>query len=582
MTTSIDSLRRIRDAHNGLRKVDLLIRNVQCINTLTQEIHPVSLSIDQGKIISFEEMDAEAIVEGNNRYAAPLFTDAHMHIESTALLPGVLNDILLPRGVGRVVCDPHEIANVAGTAGIDLLLDAAAVCDLDFRFMLPSCVPSTVFEHAGAILSADDLKPYYDHPMVLGLAEVMDVDRVRSEEDMLHKLADAHEANSHIDGHGSVLDNAGIDLFASLDIKTDHECTEANGFHSRLRRGIWTFVREGSVTKNLDALIHEITLKNYRKVCFCTDDKHPDDLVKEGGIDSVVRKAINQGLDPVMAITLATLNPSLCYDSFDTGALAPGYTADFFLFDDLKTLIPSVVYKKGVKVAENGQVLRKCQDLPVLISERLTHSVNPAPYLVSDLQISAEGCTKMNMIEVSGGNVLTKRIVEEIKVNILGNFEPDVARDHAKLVVMERHHALGNIGVCPVKGFGLFQGAIATTVAHDSHNIIAVGTNDFDIVMAIEQVKKNQGGYVVAADGKIWAAVHLEIGGLMTSQPLTQLLEQMEELHRNSTYVLTKQDFNPFLMLSFISLPVIPEVKLTDIGCIDVLSSTVLKLPVHD
>lgn len=574
--SKIEQLKRVRDIHNGKIKPMLCIKNVKIINTLTREIHEGNLIIDNNKILGFEDIEAERTIDGKGRYVAPLFTDAHIHIESTMVTPMVLNDIFLPRGIGKIIADPHEIANVCGKTGIEYMLNCAEVCDLDIQIMLPSCVPATTLEHGGAILKANDIRPFYSHPNVLGLAEVMDLEAVKHEDDMLTKITDAVDNERNIDGHGSILSQKDLDLYAALQIRNDHECDNIDGMIDRLRRGITVFIREGSVIKNLKELLPAVNDKNAHQICFCTDDRHPDDIVKEGGVDYVVNSAIELGLDPVLAITMATLNPARHYKLDNQGAIAPGYMADFFLFGNLHNIKAEEVYKNGQLVASNGNSLHSKANLEVAIPEKVKFSVNCAEYQVSDIQCNMGNHNALKMIRIIPGGVITPMHTEITDKNLFDQFIPSIEKDQAKLVVIERHHQTGNIGVSAVKGFGLTGGAIATTVAHDSHNIIAIGTNDFDIIMAVEQLRKNEGGYVVANDGKILAHVKLEIAGLMTNQQLPDLIEQMEVLHKKAGYFLKNKTFNPFLMLSFISLPVIPDVKLTDIGLIDVNTQQVI------
>jgi adenine deaminase len=344
----------------------------------------------------------------------------------------------------------------------------------------------------------------------------------------------------------------------------------------RLRRGITVFIREGSVIRNLKDLLPAVNDKNAHQICFCTDDRHPDDIVSEGGVDYAVNSAIQLGLDPVLAITMATLNPARHYKFDNQGAIAPGYVADFFIFSNLDHIQAEEVYKNGKIIAINGLPLQPKAHIEVPIPERVKFSINCAEYQVSDIQCNMKEHNALKMIKIIPEGVITPMHVEITDKNLFGQFVPSIEKDQAKLVVIERHNQTGNIGVCAVKGFGMIGGAIATTVAHDSHNIIAIGTNDFDIIMAIEQLRKNEGGYVVANDGKILAHVRLEIAGLMTSQKLEDLVKRLKELHTKAGYLRKHHTFNPFLMLSFISLPVIPDVKLTDIGLIDVSTQQVI------
>ncbi len=577
---TIDKLRKMRDVASLKEEADLLIKNVRIINTITQEIQEANLSIVEDRIVGFCGDKAKVVIDAKGMFASPLLIDAHMHIESTLLTPGNLNDLLLPRGIGTIIADPHEIANVSGINGIEYILKSVENLDLDVKVALPSCVPSTSFEHAGATLKAEDLFAFYSHPNVIGLAEVMDYFRVLNDEDMLKKLFDAQTLNKIIDGHGAILDEVGLDVFSTMNIKNDHECEDIKGMQERLRRGIYTFIREGTVCKNLEDLITAVNLHNYRYVCLCTDDKHPDDLAVDGGIDGVLRKAIRLDVDPIMAISLVTLNPSECYKLHDIGVLTPGKKADFFLFEDLHDIQAKKVFKNGVLVAENGKIMSEKKQLRVKAEDSILHSINYKPFSKSDIQINLEHFNGMNLIEVHAGSVVTKLLKEKVDKNEVNQFMQSVEKDHAKLMVVERHHATGNIGLSCVKGFGFLKGAIATTVAHDSHNIIAVGMNDDDMLLAIDQVKKNNGGYALVVNGEVKSYVKLEVSGLLSNNSLEETLQALHKLHDDVSKIIKDKKFNPFLMLSFISLPVIPEVKLTDIGLIEVNTGTVLPLPV--
>lgn len=566
---------QIKEAAALRAPVDLLIKNVRVVNTLTQEIHEANLGIKHGKIVSFDAKEGDVVVDGKGQYVAPLLIDCHMHIESTLLTPKKLSDFLSVRGVGTVAADPHEIANVAGTKGIQYILDCVEDLPLNIRVMLPSCVPSTQLENAGALLNSEDLKPFYDHPHVGGLAEVMDYFAVLNDDDMIQKIKDCLDHGKVVDGHGSILDEKGFDVFASLGIRNDHETVDQKGLHDRLRRGIYTFVREGTVTENLKELLPAITKDNYRRVCFCTDDKHPDHLMRDGGIDGVLRMAIREGMDPVMALTICTLNGYESYDIKDEGAVAPGFKANFFLFNDLNDIQANAVYKNGILIALDGKQLSESKpETPV--PDSILNSINMAPFTKEDLQLHMEGHTHLNLLEVKAGNVITGLAVEA--VDIMDDcFVASKPKDHAKLAAIERHHATGNIGLCGVKGFGMLTGAIATTVAHDSHNILVIGMNDDDMMLAVETLKDMKGGYVIVNQGEVIASVTLPIGGLITDEPLEAIVDNLNTLHTKVHAIMNHEDFNPLLMLSFVALLVIPDIKLSDLGLVDVYKGEFIK-----
>lgn len=577
----LSNLKGVRDLFNAAIEADLVLLNVNVLDPFQAEFRLSDLTIHQGKIVALKALRCKNMIDMKGMYASPLLIDAHMHIESTTVLPSELNDFLIPKGVGMLIADPHEIANVAGTKGIDFILEASENLALDIRIMLPSCVPATSFEHAGAILKAADLKPYLKHPRVLGLAEVMDREAVRNDEDMLVKLYNTRIAGKTIDGHGSNLETEDLDLYRYLGILTDHECVNAQEAMERIRRGFYVLIREGTVTKNLTALLPAVTLKNFRRFCFCTDDLHPDDLKNKGGVDAVVRQAIALGLDPAMALTMATFNPATCYQMLGKGALAPGYDADFFLFDDPMQIRPIHIYKNGRFIEDAN----KTEVPPKKVNKRsalLENSIHFAPFTKSDLAIWLHPNRKARVMNVVPGNVLTHLTIEDSDVDNNGFYQCSIERDLAKLCVIERHHATGNIGCCPLKGFHLKQGAFGSSVAHDSHNLVIVGTNDDDILLAADELRRIGGGYVIVSQGVVRASLRLEIGGLMTSSTLDQALQDWKQLHADFHLISDLTDFNPFLMLSFMSLPVIPEVKCTDIGLIDVVRGKVLDIAVYE
>jgi adenine deaminase len=435
--------------------------------------------------------------------------------------------------------------------------------------MLPSSVPATPFENAGAELNAEDLEPFYSHPRVLGLAEVMDYPAVLHGDDhMVDKLVTTMKHKGKIDGHAAGLDANAINVYRAAEISTDHECVTTAEAKERIRRGMYVLIREGSVAKDLVALIPVVNEKNARRCVFCTDDKHLDDLIAEGSIDHNVRLAIQHGLDPLLAIQMASLNTAECYGLSNKGAIAPGYEADFLLLDDLQNVTISQVYKSGELVAENGVCVAQ-PATSVIPSLSITNTVRIKAITEKDIQLPIAHGTGAHVIGITPNSLVTKHLIEEVQVAD-GYFCPSVEKDQLKMVVVERHKLTGNIGLGIVKGLELKSGAIASTVAHDSHNIVVAGTNDTDILAAIHAIHDMQGGLVVVDKGAVIASLSLEISGLITDRSFEEVNQDLEKLHNALHQIGAATTFNPFLTLSFLCLPVIPDLKLTDMGLFDV------------
>jgi len=433
-------------------KADLVIKNGKIVNVFTREIIEGDLAIAEGMIVGIGRYEGKQTIDAEGRYVCPGLIDGHVHIESSMVPPSEFARVVLPHGVTTVIADPHEIANVAGIHGIQFMLDDAKRTPLDVYMMLPSCVPAASFEHAGAILSTAELAPFFNDERVLGLAEVMDYPSLREQHpSMLDKLALAANANRLIDGHLAGLDANAINVYRSSRIHTDHECVTVDEALERIRRGMYVLIRQGSVAKDLEKLLPAVTEHNARRFLFCTDDKHLDDLWFEGSVDHNVRLAIRAGLDPLLAIQMATLNAAECYRLPTKGAVAPGYDADFLFVEDLETLKISHVFKSGKQVAEQGQATFRSE-----------------PVTEADLCIPMRKGNKAHVIEIIPNHLHTNHLVTEVDVRD-GAFSPSVERDLLKLVVVERHRGLG-IGLGIVRGFGFKTGAIAASIAHDSHH----------------------------------------------------------------------------------------------------------------
>ncbi|MCL6585947.1 MAG: adenine deaminase [Anoxybacillus sp.] len=549
---------------------DIVVKNGKIINVFTHEIIQADIAIANGKIVGLGEYDGHTIIDAQGKYVCPGLIDGHVHIESSMVTPSEFARVVIPHGITTVITDPHEIANVAGTKGIEFMLNDSNDIPLDVYVMLPSCVPATDFEHAGATLHAEQLAPFFSHPRVLGLAEVMDYPSLlEGKQPMLAKLAAAMEANKLIDGHLAGLDETAVNVYRSANVHTDHECVTVNEALARVQRGMYVLIREGSVAKDLHKLLPAVNTYNARRFLFCTDDKHIDELVNEGSIDHHIRLAIQAGIEPITAIQMATLNAAECYRLYTKGAIAPGYDADFLFVEDLQSFSITHVFKKGALVAENGRAIFSVTKA-TSIDKAITQSVHAKKISKEDVQIPFTRGKQANVIRIIPNHLHTKRLMTEVDVEH-EVFQPSVERDLLKLVVVERHRGLG-VGVGIVNGFQLKKGAIASSIAHDSHNIIATGTNDDDIIVAIEHIKNINGGLAVVESGRVLADLPLEISGLMTAKRFEDVLERLQKIHDALITIGASSEFNPFITLAFLALPVIPELKLTDQGLFDVSS----------
>lgn len=557
------------------KPADLVITNGKIVDVFNLEIMEGDIAIVDGMIVGIGgSYEGERVIDAEGRYIAPSFIDTHVHIESAMVTPAEFARVVLPHGVTTVITDPHEIANVVGTDGIQYMLDASEHLPLDVYVMLPSCVPCTPFEHAGAKLDAASLEPFYAHPRVLGLAEVMDYPSVRrGDDDMVDKLLSSHRNGRMIDGHGAGLDEEAINVYRAVGIRNDHECVTAEEAKVRLRRGMYVMLREGSVAKDVEALIPAVTASNARRCVFCTDDKHLDELLHEGSVDHNARLAIRCGLDPLQAIQMASLNAAECFGLHTKGAIAPGYEADFLLLDDLHQLTIAQVYKAGNRVGDNGQYTGPqlhSADIPTL----LLKTVHLPDITERDLQIELGNQEhRCHIIGINPNSLITTHLVEEVDIES-GYFRSSVEKDQLKIAVFERHHHTGCVGLGIVKGFGIQSGAIASTVAHDSHNLVVAGSNDRDMLTAIQTLRQMEGGLVVTSGGEVLASIELPLAGLMATGDYTKVLEDMEQLNEALARIGASKEFNPFVTLSFLCLPVIPELKLTDMGLFDFSSFT--------
>ena len=549
---------------------DLVIKNITVVDVFQNSTFISDVAISNGYIVGLGEYSGVTEIDGKGKYICPGLIDGHAHIESSLLTPKEYYKAALLHGITPMVVDPHEIANVLGTDGINLMMDLSENIPFDFYFMLPSCVPATPFENSGAILNSSDLKPFYNNKKVLGLAEVMDSPSViNCSDDMIDKLYDAYISNSVIDGHGAGFDIDKINGYATAYIKTDHECHSYNELIERVRRGMYVLIREGTVAKNLKELVKGVSIHNSRRLCLCTDDKHIDDLLKEGSIDNSIKMCIREGLHPETAIQMGTLNTAECYGLKTKGAIAPGYIADFLILDSLNDFKISSVYKNGKLVVKDNELVNISDYEKTNVDIKPT--INIPNITKESFNISIDNKSLLNVIEIIPNNLETNHIkIPTSSLDMDSKFNSSTEKDLLKIAVIERHNNTGNVGLGIVKGLQLTSGAIATTVAHDSHNLIVCGTNDEDMIVACNKIKELGGGIIVVKDGKVLASLKLEIAGLITNRSAGEVIDDLAKLHGAIEKIAPNISFNPFLTLSFLSLPVIPDIKITDKGIFNV------------
>jgi adenine deaminase len=545
----------------GEEPAELLFKKAKLVNVLSCEIHPANVSVDDGRVIGIGDYRSKKTIDLQGAYLAPSLIDGHFHVESSMLVAPEFARVVVPHGTGAVVIDPHEYANVLGLDGIRYVLESTKNLPLDLFIMLPSCVPATHLETASARLTADDLKLMISDERVAGVAELMNFPGVfLGAKGELAKI-DAGKGKC-IDGHASGLRGKNLNAYALAGMRSDHESTELDEAREKLRLGMHILLREGSTERNLEHLLPLINSHNAQNCSFATDDKLAGDLVSEGHIDHCVRKSIKLGLPPITALQIASINTARHYRLRNFGAIAPRFWADFVVFEDLKNFRVRQTYKKGVFVAENGKYLAK--DPAKMSLPRSTMNLCYAP---KNFVVRAKGTKKIRVIGIVAEQIVTKEIILAPKIEN-GEVVADTSRDILKLVVVERHHATGNVGVGFVRGLKLKSGAIGSTVAHDAHNIVVAGTNDADILFAIQELKRLQGGQVCVANGKEKTELPLPIAGLVTDQPRAKAMKLIEDLNA-AAHALGCDLAAPLMTLSFLTLSPIPELKLTDQGLID-------------
>jgi adenine deaminase len=565
------SLSKLISVARGDVPADLLLKNAKIVNTFVGIIEEGNVAIYGDRIAGIGNyLKAKETIDMKGSYLAPGLIDGHTHIESSMLHPAHYAQAVVPRGTSTVVTDLHEITNVTGFDGIKFIMGWAKKLPMDIFLMAPSCVPATHMETSGTEITSEEIKKVLKMQNVIGLGEMMNFPGVvNGDRGVLKKISAVQ--GKIVDGHAPGVTNKHLNAYIAAGIYSDHESTATEEGREKLRRGMHLMIREGSSEKNLEALLPLVNDKTYKRCFFVVDDRSCSDLLYEGDIDAVVRKAIQLGLEPIRAIQMATINTAEYFRLYDRGGIAPGYLANLVTFSDLPQLNVDMVFYKGRLVAKKGKYIG-----PVLKTAgvELNNTVRIKPFDIEALRLTT-GNKSLPVIEIIPGQILTKKRIERVKTKD-GVAVPDVEEDILKLAVVERHKSSGRIGLCLVKGFGLKRGALASSIAHDSHNIVAVGTNDLDIFASIKEVERLKGGLVVCIDGKIAEALPLPIAGLLSPEPLEVVVKKFNNVEKAAS---TLGNIPPavFALLSFIALPVIPEIRLTDMGLVDVTEFKLIK-----
>lgn len=558
--------KRFIETAAGRRKADLVIHNARVVDVFNHAVAEGSVALCGNRIAGVGIYEGKIEIDADGKYVLPGLIDSHVHIESSLVGPESFAKAVLPHGTTTIIADPHEIGNVCGKNGVDYMLRASEHIPLNMFFMLPSCVPATPYEHSGAVLGAADLKEFIHHPRVLGLGEVMNYEgTVFCAADVMEKIDMVRAAGKRIDGHCPMCSGSSLTAYAAAGIRTDHECSTPEELKDRLARGMYVQLRQGSAARELRTLLGGVTPQNSRRCLFCTDDRQPEDILSEGHIDNHLRIAVESGMDPVTAIQMATLNAAECYGLDNLGAIAPGYRADLVLVDDLKQFRVSSVFVGGEQVVKEG-VLQT--DIPVTDSSTMRNTVHVGLFTRDSLTLSLSS-DHAHVIRIVPQSLITEHVTRRVFPDAQSRFvcTPDLI----KIAVVERHSKTGNTGLGIIENYGLKNGAIATSIAHDSHNIIVAGDNDEDMVSAVEEIIRMNGGIALCSSGKLLDSLELPIAGLMSDRDAGYVSERLRNMHHIAYDLLrVNQNIDPFTTLSFMALPVIPALKITDRGLFDV------------
>ena len=555
---------RIIAAAAGREPADLVLKNATFVNVFSNELSTMDIAVAEGLIVGMGSYQGRSEVDCTGKIVLPGFLDAHIHLESSLVSPTEFVKAVLPHGTTTVVTDPHEIANVMGTDGIEYMLQATEDLPVDVWFMLPSCVPATPLDESGAILDYRAIDSFYDHPRVQGLAEMMNfVGAINGDEQTVEKIVAAQAHHKKIDGHAPDLQGNDLNAYIAAGVYSDHECHDVKDAIAKLERGQFIMIREGTAARNLEALMPLLTGKYADRCMFCTDDKHPNDLLEKGHIDYIVKKAISLGADPITAVKVACHNAARYFLLNNRGGISPGYLADFVIIDNFQNFNIEQVYKKGVLMVDHGEI----QDFP---------SPEIEPYLVERAHktFHVAALTAEDFAEKRPRGIIGMVDGEITTVDAGYSDRIDVEYDVLKIAVVERHKNTHHIGIGYIQGYGLKSGAVATSISHDSHNIIVVGTNETDMAAAVNRVVELNGGIVVWDGGRPVAEVPLAIAGIMSDEPLVTVNEKLETAKDAAHKLGVNPGIDPFMTLSFMALPVIPSLRITTRGVFDVTTQS--------
>ena len=555
---------RIIAAAAGREPADLVLKNATFVNVFSNELSTMDIAVAEGLIVGMGSYQGRSEVDCTGKIVLPGFLDAHIHLESSLVSPTEFVKAVLPHGTTTVVTDPHEIANVMGTDGIEYMLQATEDLPVDVRFMLPSCVPATPLDESGAILDYRAIDSFYDHPRVQGLAEMMNfVGAINGDEQTVEKIVAAQAHHKKIDGHAPDLRGNDLNAYIAAGVYSDHECHDVKDAIAKLERGQFIMIREGTAARNLEALMPLLTGKYADRCMFCTDDKHPNDLLEKGHIDYIVKKAISLGADPITAVKVACHNAARYFLLNNRGGISPGYLADFVIIDNFQDFNIEQVYKKGVLMVDHGEI----QDFP---------SPEIEPYLVERAHktFHVAALTAEDFAEKRPRGIIGMVDGEITTVDAGYSDRIDVEYDVLKIAVVERHKNTHHIGIGYIQGYGLKSGAVATSISHDSHNIIVVGTSEADMAAAVNRVVELNGGIVVWDGGQSVAEVPLSIAGIMSDEPLVTVNEKLETAKDAAHKLGVNPGIDPFMTLSFMALPVIPSLRITTRGVFDVTTQS--------
>lgn len=561
----------------GRKKAELVLKHAKIVNVFTETIEEGDVAVEDGMIVGIGAYDGVQEIDLKGKYVAPGLIDGHIHLESSMASPEEFARMVVPHGTAAVVTDPHEIANVAGTAGIRYMLEATEGLDLDVYFMMPSCVPSTGLDEAGAVLHAADLEPFYENPRVLGLAEMMNsYGVVAGDEGCVEKLEVTRNHGKLIDGHAPMLSGKGLNAYVAAGVQSDHECSTFEEAKEKFARGQWIMVRQGTAAKNLEKLMPMFEAPYYQRAMLVTDDKHAGELGRDGHIDSIIRKAVKLGANPVRAVKMGSLNAAEYFGLKGMGAVAPGYQADLVIFEDLKDFQVKQVYRGGKLVAEDGKLVtdraekeRSQKVWDEEIQSRVFHSFHMKPIEKKDLELPKTG-SKVRVIDLMDHELTTGERIEEFRETPGLAPGVDLEKDIVKIAVFERHHGSGHVGLGFLGNYGLKRGAVATSVGHDSHNLVVAGGCDEDMIAAGNRVLENEGGLAIAVDGKVVGELALTVAGLMSDLPAEEADRKLEEMKAKLGELGIRDGIDGFMTLAFVSLPVIPAIRVNTLGVVDV------------